>query len=230
MVDTILFDLDGTLLPMDQEEFIKLYFKGLYIRFKDIYDFETLQRTIWAGTKAMVANDGTESNETVFWKTANELMGLNRSVAEPEFYDFYETDFIIAKGATTTSPTITDCIHRLKEKGYTIVAATNPLFPKNATRNRLKWAGFHPDDFAFITTYEDSHYCKPNIRYYEEILGRLNKKPTECIMVGNDNQEDMCAEAIGIKGHLITDCLINRDNAPITAAWQGTFEEFSRLY
>jgi len=49
-------------------------------------------------------------------------------------------------------------------------------------------------------------------------------------MVGNDNQEDMCAETIGIKGYLITDCLINRKDAPITAAWQGTFEEFSKLY
>jgi len=230
MVNTILFDLDGTLLPMDQEEFIKLYFKGLYIRFKDTYDFETLEKTIWAGTKAMVENDGSKSNETVFWETANKLMSLDRTVAEPEFYDFYENDFIIAKGATTASPIITGCIHRLKEKGYTIVAATNPLFPGNATRNRLRWAGFNPDDFALITTYEDSHYCKPNIRYYEEILGRLNKKPAECIMVGNDNQEDMCAETIGIKGHLITDCLINRGKAPITAAWQGTFEEFSQLY
>jgi len=230
MVNTILFDLDGTLLPMDQDEFIKLYFKGLYIRFKDTYDFETLQKTIWAGTQAMVENDGRASNETVFWNTANQVMGLDRSVAEAEFYDFYEKDFIIAKGATTANPIIIDCIHRLKEKDYTIVAATNPLFPKNATKNRLRWAGFNPEDFALITTYEDSHYCKPNTSYYKEILERLNKKPTECIMVGNDNQEDMCAETIGIKGYLITDCLINRKDAPITAAWQGTFEEFSKLY
>lgn len=28
-MDTILFDLDGTLLPMDQEVFIKHYFGGI---------------------------------------------------------------------------------------------------------------------------------------------------------------------------------------------------------
>ena len=28
-MNTVLFDLDGTLLPMDQDEFIRLYMEGL---------------------------------------------------------------------------------------------------------------------------------------------------------------------------------------------------------
>ena len=48
-------------------------------------------------------------------------------------------------------------------------------------------------------------------------------------MVGNDNQEDMCAEMLGIRGYLITDCLINRNNAPITCHWHGSFDDFAAL-
>ena len=29
MIDTVLFDLDGTLLPMDQDQFLELYMKAL---------------------------------------------------------------------------------------------------------------------------------------------------------------------------------------------------------
>lgn len=226
MFNTILFDLDGTLLPMDQEEFIKLYFKGLYVRFHETYDFDKLSKTIWKGTGAMTKNDGKLSNEDVFWNVAFSEMGLVKEDTAPSFEDFYNNEFSIAKGATEANPAIIECIHKLKSKGFTVVAATNPLFPQVATRNRLCWAGFDPDDFSLITTYENSHFCKPNLKYYEEILEKLGRTPQQCIMVGNDNQEDMCAEKLGIKGYLIKDCLINRDDAPIDCTWSGTWETF----
>ena len=56
-----------------------------------------------------------------------------------------------------------------------MVAATNPLFPKVATMNRLRWAGFDPEDFALFTTYEHYHYCKPNPAYYTEVLASLGE-------------------------------------------------------
>lgn len=228
-MNTCLFDLDGTLLPMDQDEFIKLYFAALAKRFAGKYDIPLLTKTIWSGTMAMQKNDGRDTNENIFWSCAHEMMGLDRATSEAEFLDFYETDFSAARGATAADPEIIACVHRLKQKGCTIVAATNPFFPKVATRNRLTWAGFDPDDFNYITTYENSRFCKPSHGYYTEVLEQLGRTPEDCIMVGNDNQEDMCVEALGIRGYLITDCLINRDDAPITCHWHGTFHEFAKL-
>ncbi len=228
-MNTFLFDLDGTLLPMDQEEFIRLYMTALAKRFQKKYDVQTLISTIWAGTRAMADNDGSDTNENVFWQCAAEMMNLNKADCEEEFLDFYQTDFSEARGATAARPEIIACIHRLKRKGYTIVAATNPFFPKIATQNRLRWAGFDPDDFDDITTYENSSFCKPNLNYYKELLKRLGRQPSDCVMVGNDNQEDMCAEMLGIRGYLITDCLINRNNAPITCHWHGSFDDFAAL-
>ena len=110
-----------------------------------------------------------------------------------------------------------------------MVAATNPLFPKVATMNRLRWAGFDPEDFALFTTYEHYHYCKPNPAYYTEVLASLGKQPQNCIMAGNDNLEDMAAQQLGIKGYLITDCLINRANAPLASFWHGTWDEMVQI-
>lgn len=225
MINTILFDLDGTLLPMDQEEFIKLYFKGLYTRFSGAYDFELFEKAIWKGTGAMYQNDGRYSNEDLFWAVFTKEMDVLRADIEDEFTDFYNKEFSIARGATKARPAITAFVHRLSENGYRLVAATNPLFPKTATRNRLRWAGFNPDDFCHITTYEHCHFCKPNLKYYEEILQTIGSRPEECVMIGNDNQEDMCVESLGIKGFLVTDCLINRDNADINCSWTGTWQE-----
>ena len=106
-----------------------------------------------------------------------------------------------------------------------MVLATNPLFPAIATHSRIRWAGLNPDDFEHITTYENSSYCKPNPDYYREILSKLNLKPEECVMVGNDTVEDMIAETLGMKVFLLTDCLINKPSADISTWPNGGFPE-----
>ena len=59
MITTILFDLDGTLLPMDQELFVKTYFKALAARVAPLgYEPQALLDAVWAGTAAMVKHPG----------------------------------------------------------------------------------------------------------------------------------------------------------------------------
>ena len=66
---TVLFDLDGTLLPMDNDAFTKGYFKILAAKLAPHgYDLGQLVDAMWAGTAAMVKNDGSQSNEAAFWK------------------------------------------------------------------------------------------------------------------------------------------------------------------
>ena len=99
-MNTCLFDLDGTLLPMDQDEFIKLYMGALCKHFAHKYDTDLLMKTIWSGVKAMIQNDGKETNETVFWSVAEKMMGLKKGICEDEFREFYETSFSAAEGLT----------------------------------------------------------------------------------------------------------------------------------
>ena len=67
MVQAVLFDLDGTLLPMVQEEFIKGYFGALCRRFAPKgYEPKRMIDTLWKGTAAMVRNDGACPNRDRF--------------------------------------------------------------------------------------------------------------------------------------------------------------------
>jgi FMN phosphatase YigB (HAD superfamily) len=59
MIKYILFDLDGTLLPMDQNVFVHDYFSRLARHIAPIgYPPETLFQNLWKGVGAMVMNDG----------------------------------------------------------------------------------------------------------------------------------------------------------------------------
>ena len=93
--------------------------------------------------------------------------------------NYYDKEYILAKSATKPNPYANLLIKELKSKGYNLILATNPLFPRIATLNRIKWAGLDENDFTLITTYENSHFCKPNLKYYEEIINKLNLNKDE---------------------------------------------------
>lgn len=223
---TLLFDLDGTLLPMDQDLFIKAYFGGLVKKLiPHGYDSKALINGIWAGTGAMVKNDGAKTNEAVFWDC---FCGLTRADArkdEPVFEDFYRNEFQTVQKVCGFDYRAAETVRWLKERGCRVVLATNPLFPAVATHSRVRWAGMVPEDFELITTYENSRHCKPNPDYYRDILEILGEAPENCIMVGNDVGEDMIAGELGMQVFLLTDCLINKGNADLSAYPQGSFPE-----
>ena len=223
---TVLFDLDGTLLPMDQKTFTKAYFGLLAQKLAPLgYKPDDLIAGIWTGIKAMVKNDGSRTNEEVFWQTFSALFGDKVYDDIPLFDEFYRTDFQQVQVACGFNPAAKETVLRLKKKGLRLVLATNPIFPAVATESRLRWAGLDPDDFDMVTTYEDTHYCKPNPHYYSEILERLRVSPDECLMVGNDATEDVAATALGMPVFLLPECLLNNDNVDITPYPQGSFDD-----
>lgn len=223
---TVLFDLDGTLLPMDQDVFIKAYFGGLAKKLAPHgYDPEQLIAGVWAGTAAMVKNDGSKTNEEVFWEC---FCGLTRADArqdEPLFEEFYRVEFQGVQKVCGLDLRAAEVIRYLKDRGCRVVLATNPLFPAIATQSRIRWAGLEPADFELVTTYENSRHCKPNLDYYRDILEAIGEVPENCIMVGNDVGEDMVTAKLGMQVFLLTDCLINKQNADISAYPQGSFPE-----
>lgn len=226
MITTIFFDLDGTLLPMDQERFLNAYLGGLARKMTPYgYNPELLVKAIWQGTGAMVKNDGSQRNDTVFWNTFSHIYGKNTREDEPIFESFYHNEFQEVSKSCGFDPHAAEVIAVLKEMGFRLVLATNPLFPAIATHSRTRWAGLSPDDFEYITTYENSYHCKPNPDYYREILGKLNLKSEECLMVGNDVGEDMIARDLGMKVFLLTDCLINKHAVSVDAYPNGSFPE-----
>lgn len=227
-ITTVLFDLDGTLLPMDQDVFVKNYFGLLAQKLASHgYDPEKLIQAVWAGTKAMVKNDGNATNEETFWVTFDAVLGCKASKDATVHMDFYQNEFNMVKDVCGFAPMASQIVHSLKVKGYRVVLATNPLFPAIATQNRIRWAGLTPEDFEYITTYENSRYCKPNPNYYREILEKLQLQPEECLMVGNDVGEDMVTAQLGMKVFLLTDCLINRTGEDISQYPHGSFAELA---
>ena len=231
MLKTILFDLDGTLLPMVEKEFLEGYF-GLLTKTMEPRGLsgKELIAVLWRGVAAMMANDGKRSNEAVFrevFARAYPDRDVDGDLSALE--TFYRTTFDCARVFCGSNPAAGETVRELKRRGFSLILASNPVFPRFAQETRLTWAGIDPAEFSFFTSYENFAFSKPNPDYYRAILSSNGLAPNECLMVGNDAEEDAwAASQAGIPVFLLTDCLINRKDKDITLFRRGSFPELMR--
>lgn len=220
----ILFDLDGTLLPLEMDTFIGAYFKTLCGRFPQ-FDSQEVVKAVWTGTGAMVKNDGSRTNREAFAAVFSQSLGTDYFDHETEFLDYYAKEFQQVAAVCRPTALSRKIVTTLQEKGYTVAVATNPIFPEIATMSRLRWAGLEGVDFPLVTTFETSTYAKPNPKYYRQVCDRLGAKPEDCILIGNDVAEDGAAKALGMEVLLIEDCLVNEKKLPTEAFSMGSLAE-----
>lgn len=228
----ILFDLDGTLLPMVQDEFVKFYMPLLaksYMNAGVSLDPKKFIGAVWAGYEAMVKNDGSCTNREAFWSYIEPELPISTGESEKIALNFYADEFNQAICTTKPNPVSNQIVKRAKERGFETYLATNPVFPRCATMNRIRWAGLDAEDFKVITTYETCTYCKPNPEYFRGILEEFSLDPSECLMVGNDVAEDLSIRSLGVKTYLVTDTMENKENLPIDTEYMGTLDELLKF-
>ncbi len=220
---TILFDLDGTLLPLDHKAFVTGYFQLFHEYAEQLgYDEDKVLSGLQAGFLAMLENRGEEgSNKERFDRRFSEVSGIDSAAFNEAFAPFYEEPFHELKAVSFATGLSKEIVTTLTEKGYTLVLATAPLFPWQGTHARIRWAGLEPEHFVHITTYEDCFYTKPHLSYYTNLLDKIDRTPVECMMVGNDVQEDLVAEELSITTYLVIDCLLFEITPPLRTNEKG---------
>lgn len=216
----VFFDLDGTLLGMDMETFIRRYLKELAAYSVPMgYEPQEIVDAMWKCTEAMVKNDGSVTNFERFWQAFAALCGERVYGDRDAFHRFYRNEFHRAKeSCLPDAEAARAAVAAARSWGDKVVLATNPMFPYDAVAARLSWVGLKAEDFDFITAYEEFAYCKPNPDYYRQVLERTGLMAQEVIMVGNDMQEDMLAAMkAGIaRQYFVTDHAINRDGTEVS--------------
>lgn len=226
--NNLLFDLDGTLLPMDMDNFLEKYFVALGNHFSSQVDRKKFIDSLLKATGSMIKNDGESTNKEVFIKDFFKMLPeLNKEEALESFDEFYRQKFSSLGDNINKDPQTVKVIEKLKSNNKKLILATNPVFPIEAVESRLKWIGLTADHFDFITCYSNMHYCKPNPEYYQEILDKMEVDSQNSLMIGNDEMEDMIAGELRIDIILIKDNL-KKSGQGYQPDWQGSRAEFYR--
>ena len=205
MTYTLLFDLDDTLLDTNIESFIPAYFQAFSEHMAPFVSSSVMLPALISGFQKMMDNeDVTRTLQDVFEEDFYPKIGVNKQDLVEIIKDFYDNIFPKLSVTTDPRPDAVPLVEWAMSQGYRIAIATDPLFPRDATRHRLRWAGFDPDQFELVSSFENFHFSKSHAAYYAEMLGQLGWPDGPVLMIGNDMQRDIIpADMLGLKTYLI---------------------------
>ena len=226
VIEAVFFDLDGTLLPIDMDEFLPQYFKAITYKFREVIPPDLMKESILNATLAMAKNNNpAQTNQEVFMEHFMPRVSHFSQDLLPIFNSFYNHEFKNLKAFARPDPAAKKVVDKLAGRGYRLVLATNPIFPREAILERMRWAGVESAPWELITSFEECHFCKPNPGYFNEILSKMRLSGEQALMVGNDTVQDLIASTLGLKTYLATDNLIDRGNSPWEPDFRGKLVE-----
>lgn len=200
---TLLFDLDGTLVTLQRRGLELRFMLRAFRRFWPAIPPWRFRRAFWEAAERLQVHGTEKTNYQVFLETLgvhsrSDLATLDRIVREFLVQDFPHLSdrFVPVSGALET-------LELARRLGYRVVLATNPVWPLDAVRTRLRAGGLGGFQFDFISHSEVMTCCKPDTRYYRQLLDRLQTPGEECLMIGNDPRKDLPAKEAGIRTFLI---------------------------
>lgn len=207
MIKAVLLDLDETLIRNPNQGFVPLYLQLIDEFFMRRWGMR-LSRTLIDSVRLMNSpRDLEHTNQYLAMQLIQQASSKSEEEITTALQEFYADFYPALQSCTQTVSGAPELIADLKAKGYSVVIATNPIYPPEAIRQRLQWAGLSGnfDDYDFVTRADNMHFAKPHPAYYAEILGRVGVEPDEAVMVGDSIANDIApASSLGIHTCLTT--------------------------
>jgi len=225
MIKAILLDLDNTLIANPDHLFAPAYLGLAEEFFEERWRFSGYSQVLVNTMREMMGHrDMLRSNIQVALDVIKNETERSQSEIWQTTRDFYHESYPSLKSCVTQVEGGAELIAILKAQDYKVIIATNPVYPAEAIRQRLIWAGLN-DDFSYyalVTHSENMHFTKPSSAYYAEILGRVGVEPDEVVMVGDSIRNDIIpAAALGLHSYHI-----KTEESPY---FGGTLQQFSSL-
>ncbi len=225
----VLFDLDGTLLQVEMEEFIPAYIAGLGRHFHDLAQPEPFARSVKSAIRTLLSEeDGTTSNEARFLAILEASLGIPAALFPERLRAFCDDGLGELAPLVRPLPLARSILERCFVGGLKVAIATNPVFPRAVIEARLRWGGLADFPYDLVTSYENTRFCKPQTGFFREVAAVLGLEPEACMMVGNDTSHDLAARVAGIPTFLVDTFLVDRSQGQFAADFRGGHGELLR--
>lgn len=221
---TLLLDLDDTLLETNLNSFMPAYFQAFADHICGHVPSDKFLRALIGGVSQMNDNeDPRRTLQEVFASYFYPELGIPQIELTDVIEEFYDKVFPSLSRHTKPKPEAVEFVAWAASRGFHIAIATDPLFPCKVTHERIRWAGFDPEQFELFSTMEHFHFTKAHPAYYAEVLGRLGWRDGSVLMVGNDVTRDILpANRLGLQTFLIE---TESTSSPGIEAGRGTFAD-----
>lgn len=227
MIKAVLLDLDDTLLCANTDAFVREYLRIMDEFFTQRWGTVQVSQAIVNGARRIMTNQPRSIecvNSKVMVEALIESTGQPDDHIQAAFDEFHQSVHSVLQQYTEPVADAPALVQYLEEQGYAVVIATNPIYPADATYQRLEWAGLPPaDSYALVTHSGNMHFAKPDPAYYAEIVARIGVEPDEAVMIGDSLRNDIePAARLGMNTYYIP---FESNTTPETTS-AGTLRDF----
>lgn len=228
MIGAVLFDLDGTLLDIDIEQFMPRYLGALGGFFSEHLKAGLSPvegRAAFTDATRYMMRPHSETNQQAFSARLHQLTSIDFALPEHAAVldRFYREVFPGLRESAGPRPGAGQAVQTALDLGMQVAVATNPIFPRVAIEERMRWANIHDLGIATITSYENMHSTKPSSGYFSETAAMIGVEPADCLMVGDDRALDLPGAALGMRTFYVG------SGRTAEADWVGGLEDLARL-
>ena len=222
MIKGVFLDLDNTLLYNPDSTFAPEYLRLADEFFRELWGYPGLSSVILQTVRAMTGTrDMQRTNSEIALDIIAQASGKSSAEIRDGFDQFYQHAYPKLRDCTQPVPIAAALVNTSMDLKLAVVIATNPLYPAEAIRQRLAWAGLSDDlkSYALVTHADNMHFAKPDPAFYAEALARVGLEPDEVFMVGDNPRNDIePAQIIGMHTYEVTDAA--------DAEFSGSLEHF----
>lgn len=221
MLSGVLFDLDGTLLDITLDSFLREYFAQLGPAVAEAFGHGIDERSglqlVLAATDAMMHAHPGRTNQQAFnhYLIEHARVNLEDELPSRALDRFYSDVFPSLQGTKAPKRGARQVVETALSLGLKVAIATNPIFPRAAILERMRWAELDGLGIDVVTSYENMHATKPQAHYFLETAKMLGVPAEECLMVGDDPALDLPAADTGMRTFFVG------EPAAPQATWSG---------
>ncbi len=226
--DTLLMDLDGTLLGNRQIPLSIDFVKRSLAALTPHGGWRKAVSTLLAINREIRQATYQATNADRVVRLFSERMGMPEDKSRAFLRETLAVQFPELKKHFYPIPGSREFLDWAKDH-YELYLATNPIWPQEIVELRVRWAGIDPALFRSMTHARRMHAAKPSPHYYEELLAQEKLDPTRCLLVGDDVKMDLPATQVGIPVFIVGDPSKNprmkrlRPKGAQAPAWQGHY-------
>lgn len=202
MIRCVFFDLDGTLIDYVSVERAISYFAELarFISAELVLDDAHSERLINGAVNAIFEPHPGRTNQQAFDAFYDDGLDDDRQRAHYRelFTRFFGEVFPTLRSNERPAAGGRDAVQSCLERGLRVAIASQPIFHSMAIKARVAWAGLEDLQVPLASSSENAFTTKPQLEYFQEIAHRLDVAPQECLMIGNEDYNDMTASQVGM--------------------------------
>ncbi len=205
MVRGVLFDLDNTLVTIDVDAFVEAYSEAMARAVLPGEAERGLAVMMGASYRLLSVPDAPETNRERLLGALAADLGLP---AEELWQRIETASAAILPGLSRLAAPIPGAAWAVREaraRGLRVALATNPIYPRSVVVGRMAWAGLDARDVDVIACLEECRSTKPHPAHFRELAAALGLGPDQCLMVGDDPDQDLPARATGMAVHMVGD-------------------------